>query len=43
MRKIIIFSVFLSIFVIMLSYFVGNTSYPMAGEKKALVKLNKCQ
>ncbi len=41
MRKKIIFSVFLSIFVIMLSYFVGNTSYPMAGEKKALVKLNK--
>lgn len=33
-------AVLLSIVVILTSYFVGNTSYPMAGEKAALVKLN---
>lgn len=33
-------AVLLSIIVILTSYFVGNTSYPMAGEKAALVKLN---
>lgn len=38
--KRLVLSVCLSIFVILLSYFVGNTSYPMAGEKTALVKLN---
>ena len=36
-----IISVCVSIAVILISYHTGNTSYPMAGEKTALVKLNK--
>lgn len=37
----ILISVCVSLAVILVSYHVGNTSYPMAGEKAALVKLNK--
>lgn len=37
----IVISILTSISVLLLSYFVGNTSYPMAGEKAVLVKLNK--
>lgn len=40
MKWKIIFAVFFSIAVIILSYVVGNTSYPMAGEKAVLQKLN---
>lgn len=39
-KKKIIFSVCFSIAVIVMSYLIGNTSYPMAGEKAVLVRLN---
>lgn len=40
MKKKITFSVFFSVVVILLSYLVGNTSYPMTGEKATLENLN---
>jgi hypothetical protein len=40
MRKEIIVSIIISLGILLVSYFKGNTSSPMAGEKAVLVKLN---
>lgn len=40
MKLKVVISIILSLSVLLLSYFMGNTSSPMAGEKAVLVKLN---
>ena len=40
MKLKVVISIVLSLSVLLLSYFMGNTSSPMAGEKAVLVKLN---
>lgn len=40
MKRKLVISILVSVSVLLLSYFMGNTSSPMAGEKAVLVRLN---